>query len=66
LPGDVQASWEGTAHIWDGKTGKPLARLMKHSSEVLFANFSADGWLVGTTGKVEDGWSEAPHAFGTL
>ena len=48
----LTASADGTARIWDQRTGGPLTEPMKHDSSVRFAAFSPDGSRVVTATKV--------------
>jgi tetratricopeptide (TPR) repeat protein len=43
----LTASDDGTARLWDARTGQPLAEPMRHSSRINTARFSPDGrWTV--------------------
>jgi WD40 repeat protein/tRNA A-37 threonylcarbamoyl transferase component Bud32/Flp pilus assembly protein TadD len=44
----VTASEDGTAQIWEARTGQPLAAPMKHSAAVKSARFSPDGTKIVT------------------
>ena len=44
----VTASEDGTARVWDARTGQPLTLLLRHEAEVLWASFSPDGHKVIT------------------
>jgi WD40 repeat protein/serine/threonine protein kinase len=44
---------QGTARIWDSRTGLPLSPLMTHAKSILYTEFSPDGTKVVTTS--EDG-----------
>jgi hypothetical protein len=44
----VTASWDETARLWDGASGKPIGEPMKHESWVNSAQFSRDGQRVVT------------------
>jgi WD40 repeat protein/serine/threonine protein kinase/Tfp pilus assembly protein PilF len=44
----VTASKDGTARIWDSRTGLPLCGPLKHKSEMNWATFSPDGKRVVT------------------
>jgi WD40 repeat protein len=64
----VTASWDNTARVWEGETGKQLAVLAGHEGLVLGASFSADGRRVvtasaDTTARLWDGESGKPLAI---
>ena len=44
----VTASWDGTARVWDMKSGAEISKL-KHQKGVSHATFSPDGSLIVTT-----------------
>ncbi len=44
----ITASIDGTARLWDGETGTPLAVLKGHTNGVVTAAFSPDGERVVT------------------
>lgn len=39
----VTMSWDGTARIWDARTGQPLTGPLRHEREIRYAGFSPDG-----------------------
>jgi len=44
----VTASEDGTARVWDARSGKPIGQPLHHDGTVLFAAFSRDGKFVVT------------------
>src|SRR5207245_986735 len=48
----LTASDDGTARIWDGRTGEPLTPLLRQRGRVQAANFSPDGTQIVTVGGV--------------
>lgn len=44
----VTASRDGTARVWDARTGQPVTRPLRHRGPVRWADFSPDGGLVVT------------------
>jgi WD40 repeat protein len=61
----VTASRDGTAQVWDSRTGQSVGEPLKHEAPVMWAQFSADGKRVVTasldkTARVWD--SETGHA----
>ncbi|RIK01687.1 MAG: hypothetical protein DCC46_01205, partial [Armatimonadetes bacterium] len=44
----VTASYDGTARVWDARTGKELLKLEGHSREIYDAAFSPDGTRIVT------------------
>ena len=47
----LTACKDGTARIWDGRTGQPLLGPFQHADEVTAAHFSPDGARVVTTSR---------------
>ncbi len=61
----VTASSDGTAQVWDARTGQPLTPPLKHDREVTHAQFSSDGLRIVTasadkTARVWDAISGRP------
>lgn len=44
----LTASFDGTARVWDARTGDPLGPALKHTGEVWSARFSRDGEKIVT------------------
>src|SRR6266496_2123037 len=44
----VTASWDGTAHLWETRSGKPIGEPMQHQGRVFSAQFSPDGQRIVT------------------
>ena len=44
----LSAGYDGTARLWDARTGQPLVAPMRHSSAVNVAEFSPDGSRIAT------------------
>lgn len=57
------ASRDGTARMWDAKSGASLAELMGHTSSVLSAAFSPDGTRIVTASndKTARVWDSVPY-----
>ena len=45
----MTASRDGTARVWDGRTGQPMLEPFHHAAEVVAAHFSPDGARIVTT-----------------
>ncbi|MGE5186281.1 MAG: hypothetical protein ACM31C_29705, partial [Acidobacteriota bacterium] len=58
----ITASWDGTARVWDARTGAMLA-IYSHPAKVLFAGFSPDGKRIVIAGS--DG-TAAIHVLPTV
>lgn len=61
----VTASYDGTARLWDPRTGEPVGMIMRHPDHVWAVRFSPDGKLLATGSR--DGFARIwSTADGTL
>ncbi len=51
----VTGSGDGTAKVWDARTGTPLLELKGHTDEVTSVAFSPDGTRIVTGSQVREG-----------
>ncbi|MFO1459114.1 MAG: protein kinase [Verrucomicrobiota bacterium] len=55
-------SWDGTARIWNAKTGEPVSGPLRHGAEIRSVQFSPDGQRLVTcsgdrTARIWDAWT---------
>ena len=47
----MTASWDGTAKVWDARTGAEILTLKGHTGPVISASFSPDGSRIVTASR---------------
>jgi WD40 repeat protein len=59
----LTGSYDRTAQLWDGATGKPIGPPFRHESQVWFVGFSSDGATALSGGQENSAYLwEVPHS----